>query len=49
MFLTGCSADGFGDDDLDDVVRRVGVALVAPGDPDSPGYHLRRWLGGALS
>src|SRR5271154_1819519 len=48
VLLTGCSAEGLGDDDLDDVVRRVGLALVATGDPDGPGYHLRRWLGGTF-
>jgi hypothetical protein len=31
--VVGCGADGLGDDRLDDVVGRVGLALVAPGDP----------------
>ena len=49
MLLSSCGADGLGDDDLDDMIWRVGLALVAPGDPDGPGYHLRRRLGGAFS
>jgi len=24
---------------LDDVLRRAGLAVVAPSDPDGPGYH----------
>jgi hypothetical protein len=31
--VVGCGADGLGDDRLDDVAGRVGLALVAPGDP----------------
>lgn len=49
--VVGCGADGLGDDRLDDVVGRVGLALVAPGDPGAGknGARNRLWPSSLLN